>query len=335
MYQLSLLLVCACALVGASHINSLGKPFYPLEEAEIHFEAFIEKFNRSYSTEDEKIMRFEIFKQNLEIINKNNFDPVKNALGITIFADLAEEEFVQKWTGLDVSLPVPDNLMNISGPVTIGNLPDSFDWRALNVVTPVKRQMDCTSCWSFAAIATLESSYARKYQRLNVLSEQQVLDCCYCGDCKKGGHTSLALNYIQRAGGVVGEYDYPYQDSVNFCQFDPSKIKATVAQVIPYNVQSEEALREMLFTGGPIAIAVNAKTLSLYPGGILRAVDCSPQPVGHAVLLVGYGTENGVPYWIIKNSWGGTWGEQGYFRMSRYENTCGLLNPYAVLAVAG
>ncbi|XP_049877385.1 uncharacterized protein LOC126374633 isoform X2 [Pectinophora gossypiella] len=335
MYQLSLLLVCACALVGASHINSLGKPFYPLEEAEIHFEAFIEKFNRSYSTEDEKIMRFEIFKQKLEIINENNLDPLSMAIfDITQFTDLSDEEFTQNWTGLVLSSSEPDNLVNISGPVTIKDLPDSFDWRDQNAVTPVKNQGSCGACYAFAVIGSLESSYARKYQRISQFSEQQIVDCCNCGDCVKGGNPTVALNYLQNNGGVEGEDDYPYQTQQNTCQFDASKVKATVSQVVPYNLESEEALRQALYTNGPIAIAINVKPIEQYRGGIVKGSQCPALPLNHAVLLVGYGTENGVPFWIIKNSWG-MWGEQGYLRITRNENTCGLLNKEAVSAVAG
>ncbi|XP_049877712.1 procathepsin L-like isoform X3 [Pectinophora gossypiella] len=332
MYRLSLLLVGACALAAASRINNMGKPTYPLEEAEMHFEAFIENFNRSYSSEAEKKSRFEIFKKNLEDINRKNMNPEENAVfDITMFADLSVQEFIQQYTGLDSSLHVPGPKVIVSGPVTM-DLPDNFDWRDKNAVTNVKNQGQCGSCWAFSTTGTIEGAYAIKHKKLVALSEQQLLICDTHDKGCDGGLMTQALKYLTEVGGIQSEDSYPYTaDDDEDCEFEPELVVVNITGQKPYDLKDEKALREILVSEGPVAIAVDADSFQLYRKGIIEA--CTFKDVNHGVLLVGYGIENNIPYWIIKNSWGEKWGEDGFVRVKQGNNPCGILNDYAVTPV--
>ncbi|XP_049876781.1 procathepsin L-like [Pectinophora gossypiella] len=332
MQRLSLLLICACVLAAASRINNIGKPFYSLEEADMHFDAFIQKFNRSYTSEAEKKARFEIFKKSLEDINRKNMNPHERAIfGITLFADLSEEEFIQKYTGLDTSLHVPDHIVKISRPVVIKDLPDSFDWRDKNVVTRVKDQGGCGSCWAFSTTGTIEGAYARKHSKLLSLSEQQLVDCDKGDKGCNGGLMTSALKYLESAGGIQSEDSYRYTGQDDTCKFEPEKVVVKITGQKPYNLTDEEALRQILVSDGPIAIGVDAIDFFQYEEDILER--CKGNIINHGVLLVGYGTEDDIPFWIIKNSWGAIWGENGYIRVKRGMNACGLLNDLAVSAI--
>ncbi|XP_049865743.1 uncharacterized protein LOC126366611 [Pectinophora gossypiella] len=333
MYRLSLLLVFACALAAASRINNMDKPIYPLEEAEIHFDIFIEKFNRSYSSKAEKKSRFEIFKKNLEDINRKNMNPHELAtFDINMFADLSEQEAIQQYTGLDTSRHVSGPSIIVSGPVSI-DLPENFDWREKNVVTPVKNQGLCGSCWAFSTTGTIEGAYARKHSSLIAVSEQQLVDCDTNDSGCQGGFPIEALKYLKKVGGIQSEDTYPYTAKDEKCKFDPKKIAVKITDLKPYNLTDEEALRQTLVSDGPISIGVDSTGFISYQSGILKK--CESHNLNHGVLLVGYGTENGVPFWIIKNSWGVGWGEKGYLRVKRGNNPCGLLNDQASTAVVG
>ncbi|XP_049877633.1 procathepsin L-like isoform X2 [Pectinophora gossypiella] len=333
MHRLSLLLVCACVLTAASRLNTMGKPFYLLEEAEKHFNAFIDKFNRSYTSETEKKARLEIFKTNLERINRKNMNPEEDAIfDITMFADLSVQEFIQQYTGLGTSLHVPGHRVNVSGPVT-KDPPENFDWRDHNAVTPVKNQENCVASWAFSVTGTIEGAYARKHSSLIAVSAQQLVDCDYGNDGCRGGYTTDALHYLQNAGGIESEESYPYIADEESCKFDPKKIAVKITGQKKYDLFSlmdEEDLRQILISDGPMSIVVDGSSMQLYDGGILHY--CNHINLNSQVLLVGYG-KNKIPYWTIKNSWGSSWGEEGYIRVKRGKNPCGLFNRLAVTAI--
>ncbi|KAM9777535.1 procathepsin L-like [Neosynchiropus ocellatus] len=177
------------------------------------------------------------------------------------------------------------------------DLPDAVDWRYWGYVTPVKDQGDCAASWAYSATGALEGQYFRKTRVLVSLSEQQLIDCFF-GTCSVGFFQQAWLDL--RTDGVV--------------------------DTASYSVLAEAGLGS-LATVGPVAAYVDASqpTFQLYNGGIYDEPKCSSRLVDHAVLIVGYGTENGKDYWLVKNSFGVGWGEAGYIRMSRNKNNqCGI-----------
>ncbi|XP_063839071.1 uncharacterized protein LOC135088118 [Ostrinia nubilalis] len=314
MFPLVVLLCCLGALVSSAP----QKVFYSVNEAPSYFEDFMQTYNKVYSSEAEKQARFEIFKKNLEKLNEQN--QMDDAVfGINEFTDLTPEEFLTYYTGyVNVGAEYACRLERFDNASRV-SAPESHDWRALNKVTPVKNQMTCGSCWAFSAVGAVESQHAIVHNQLLDLSEQQILDC-----------TKKSLGELANTGGIMREQDYSYQNAQGFCKYDASRAVTRVTTCRQFHFMSEEELKETLASVGPISIAVAAdNNWQNYRGGILEM--CS-QSVNHAVLLVGYGSEGGRPFWIIKNSWGTGWGESGFIRIKRNVNACNLMGGQFVTA---
>jgi cathepsin L len=228
---------------------------------------------------------------------------------------------------------------------------NSFDWRHTKMaVSPVKDQGKCGSCWAFAATGALESHIYIKTKRSLLLSEQNLVDCTLnntknfgiyrsygCG----GGMTSRAFNYIrvglilndntrlklpsfQDNNGINTEQSYPYQAADLKCRHNVTNDDAKSNQGY-LGIFPDETLIKLIVTNiGPVAVAMHvSKKFIHYQSGIYTEPNC-PRTINHAVLIVGYGTENGQDFWIVKNSWGSAWGEDGYFRILRGANHCGI-----------
>jgi C1A family cysteine protease len=185
----------------------------------------------------------------------------------------------------------------------------------------------CGSCYAFSAIGALETAHWRKYATLPNLSEQHLVDCTgeYGNGGCSGGWMHTAYRWLQDKGGSVSQLSYPYTASVGACQHAAKPKSAFVQHYTRIPAGNENALLDAVATTGTVAIAYNAGTQAhaYYQGGILDVPNCGNTPT-HAVLLVGYGTENGKDFWILKNSWGSGWGEGGYFRLARGKNMCGI-----------
>jgi len=199
----------------------------------------------------------------------------------------------------------------------------TVDWRAKGKVNPIKNQGQCGSCWAFSATASVESAHAIKTGKLVSLSEQQLVDCSGAQGNQgcNGGLMDQAFEYIIANGGQCTEASYPYQAQDGTCQ------KCTpVAQISGYTDVSagkENAIMPAL-NGEPVSIAIEADQdgFQFYSGGVFSGV-CGTN-LDHGVNLVGYGTDGSQPYWILRNSWGTTWGEEGYMRIIRGKDECGL-----------
>lgn len=211
-------------------------------------------------------------------------------------------------------------------------VPDSVDWRADGAVTDVKDQASCGSCWSFSATGALEGQHFRKTGALVSLSEQNLVDCSssYGNAGCNGGVIDYAFQYIKDNGGIDTEASYPYNAVDAACRFNKANIGATDKGFVDIPHGDENALKIALATIGPIAVAIDAshQTFHQYSSGIYYEPKCraSARHLDHAVLAVGYGTdENGDDYYIVKNSWGTTWGDGGYIKMARNKNNnCGI-----------
>jgi cathepsin L len=304
------------------------------------FEEYKQEFGKLHSSNEEHDNRKAIFQRNMEMIRAHNAQEDKTWFAtVNEFADWENDEFRAHRTGHRPSRQGA----RVSLSANLGDLPDRIDWREQDgVVTPVKNQASCGSCWAFSAVQTLESHLAiATGEAAPVLSPQQVVSCApnpdHCGGTGgcKGSTQPLAFNYTANTGLSLNS-DYPYTSSIGITgKCKPEKIKP-VAQndgVDVLETNDYTALITAVSTKGPVSISVAAGGLGwqLYGGGVYSktgALGCN-YVVDHAVQLVGHGTDSGKMYWLVRNSWGGSWGESGYMRVERFgegNEPCGMDN---------
>lgn len=291
------------------------------------FTEFMSTFGKVYDSDDEHNRRYWIFLNNMAKWNLLNLQEQGSAqYGPTQFADLTVEEFRQLYLS-----PITDKDMwyfehdlveaeDIAGPMAA-----SVDWRKKGVVTPVKNQGQCGSCWAFSTTGNIEGQWAIAKGKLYSLSEQELLDCDKVDLGCDGGLPYQAYEEIIRLGGLETEKDYPYEAEGGRCRLNKSKIVVKITG--REKVSSDEvAMAKYVAKNGPVSIGINAENMQFYRSGIANPSksSCNPAELDHGVLIVGYGTEGGMPYWIIKNSWGTGWGEDGYYRVHRGVGACGL-----------
>lgn len=296
---------------------------------------------KTYPTDTLETFRFAIFKKNLETIEKHNIDYEKGLytyrLGTNQFADMTVEEFKEKMLGTRFNMSFNKHsssgtFLKLSPQVEI---PTAIDWRKLGAVTEVKDQGQCGSCWAFSTTGSLEAAHFRLTNKLVSLSEQQLVDCSskYNNNGCNGGLMDNAFQYIQENHGLDTEESYPYHGKVEECHFSESNIGSTCSGFVDIESGDEKALRDALATIGPVSVAIDVTEdkFMLYKDGIFVDTECANglDDLNHGVLVVGYGKSIGdtkkQDFWIVKNSWGTKWGENGYIRMARnVKNMCGI-----------
>lgn len=213
-------------------------------------------------------------------------------------------------------------------------IPRNFDWRELGAVTPVKEQGICGCCWAFSAIGNIEGQFFLKYKQLMDLSVQQLLNCDSINMGCKGGIMHKAFNYLHSSQKGIGQSsEFPYKKFKEQC-LDSSNPIVKVKGFEFAGSQDEDRIAAFLYSKGPLSAALNGDKLYFYKSGILDLTEqeCPKLGINHSVLITGYGEENGIKFWNVKNTWGEKWGEQGYFRIKRGKGTCGI-NQYIVTAV--
>ncbi|XP_049818111.1 uncharacterized protein LOC109602488 isoform X12 [Aethina tumida] len=300
-------------------------------EVESKFLKFSAQYNKLYANRVEYMHRLNVFKANLKIIEKlNRYEQGTATYGITKFADMTPEEFSRSH-GLRHDLRSENNVPWPKAIIPDVKLPVEFDWRTKGAVTEVKDQGQCGSCWAFSTTGNVEGQYAIKNGKLLEFSEQELVDCDTMDDGCSGGLMDNAYRMIEKLGGLELEQDYPYDAEDEKCHF--SKAKARVQLSGALNISHDETdMAKWLVKNGPISIAINANAMQFYVGGVSHPwkMLCNPKNLDHGVLIVGYGVHKyslfnkTLPYWIVKNSWGPSWGEQGYYRVYRGDGTCGL-----------
>lgn len=279
--------------------------------------------------------RFLVYSQNKRIIARHNqlFNAglVSFSLAENEYSDLSHKEFSEYLNGFNNSVNPLNKGSTFIEPANV-QVPESIDWRTSGAVTGVKNQRHCGSCWSFSATGSLEGQLFRKKGRLPSLSEQNLVDCTLYGTYGNhgchGGWMTTAYQYIKDNEGVDTEDSYPYEGVDNVCRFKRENVGGSDTGFVELPEGDEEALKKAVATIGPISVAMDAKHSSFhhYREGVYTEEECSSTRLTHAVLVVGYGTdEQNQDYWLIKNSWGETWGDQGYFKIARNkENMCGI-----------
>jgi cathepsin L len=302
---------------------------------------FKKTHEKSYE-EKVDMYRFELFRKNMDLIEKHNDDYEKGVytyrLGVNQFADWTVEEFRNKMLGTRMNMSLNrqgSTSRHLRLPKGI-QLPDSVDWREQGAVTPVKNQGQCGSCWAFSTTGSLEGAHFRSTGQLVSLSEQQLVDCSskYNNEGCNGGLMDNAFKYVKENGGIDTEESYPYHAKQEKCKFNKNTIGATCSGYVDVESGNEEALHEAVATIGPVSVAIDVteERFMLYKDGIFVDSTCSngEDDLNHGVLVVGYGTnvtDHGKQqdYWIVKNSWSTRWGESGYIRMARnLNNMCGI-----------
>lgn len=295
-----------------------------LEEAEVKFKIFKLNNNRNYKNEAEETQRFMIFKENLLSNAQHNalYDQglVLYRKGINRFSDMTQEEF-----GDLLTLSASNKLnFNVTRHQKTGlAIPDSVDWRKEGQVTEVKDQGACGSCWAFSIAGSTEAAYFRKSGKLISLSTQQLVDCTT--DINHGcsrGSLDDTFPYVEQ-NGLESDQSYPYTGTDGACKYSSADIITKVSSYVSIEEEDEDALLDAVANIGPVSVGVDATFLAQYESGILDGSSCTDW-INHAVLIVGYGIENGTNFWIAKNSWGVNFGEKGYFRLLRGSNICGV-----------
>lgn len=277
------------------------------------------KYEKVYSNDEEFTRRMAIFAENVE--KAKQWSQEGNAtFGITKFADMTAEEFRQTYLIIDApeyDVSHIDELDTSSFPAA----PSSFDWRHKGAVTAVKNQGQCGSCWAFSATENIESVYFLAGHSIPVLGPQQIVDCDHtCYGCN-GGWPYLAFEYVIPVG-QDSESSYPYTARDGSCKYKSSGVAANIKS---YNKVSknEHTIQSSLATVAPLSICVDAAKWYLYQGGIMSSSQCG-RSIDHCVQLVGYDTTGSTPYWQVRNSWGGNWGESGYIRLEMFQDTCAM-----------
>ncbi len=326
----------------------------PTLEGTSLFADFVREHKKIYANSEEYNRRQRIYHESLSMVLQHNTTANENKsfplwkIGINRFADLSQEELplgLDKWalrnhhqTKIATSNRVKGN--------PLSPLPDSVDWRKKGVTTPVKNQGHCGSCWAFASTAALESHIAIRTDTLLELSVQELVTCApnpnHCGGIGgcDGNTAELAYDFVSSGRGIVTEWDWGYisgnNHTVPACELSPkdnATIPGAIASIDGYvSIKHNDyyGLLEAVATVGPVVVNVDASNWRLYESGVFdesQFSNSSSRDINHVVVVEGYGTETVMDpdtgesysqdYWLVRNSWGPLWGEDGYIRLKR------------------
>lgn len=287
------------------------------------FDEWIKTHERVYSSDAERTTRHAVWLDNLAYIESHNKETESHWLGLGPFTDMTLAEFSARQTGVDeAGLAAMER-----NEVFLDDLsyPSSVDWVSRGAVTTPRQQGQCGSCWAFATVATIESANQIYTGQLLDLSEQELVDCDSGNHGCNGGWMTNAYGWVERNGGIDVERDYPYAaryttnaGMCNVLHAGRKEVTIDGFRSVPmgYADQLHAAVAQQ-----PVAVAIgtrDSRGFQHYSGGVFDGY--CPQRVDHAVTAVGYGTQDGKPYWLVKNSWGTHWGDGGYIRMARSES---------------
>jgi len=291
---------------------------FALDSYELAFHGWMSSFNRTYSSEVEQKIRLEIFKDNIDKINKHNVEGHTWTMGVNQFADMTQHEFASKMLGYKGRAAdyVSPKVHTYNGEKLTG----AVNWITKGAVTPVKDQGQCGSCWAFSTCAAVEGAYQLSGKSLTSLAAQQLVDCDKVDQGCNGGLMDDGFRYIQN-NGICAWSAYAYTARDGTCKASSCTAVTKIRGYTDVQAGSESALATAT-DARPVAVACDAEPWQFYSGGIFSR-SCGTQ-LDHGILAAGY--DSGAGYWLIKNSWGTSWGESGYIRLKYGMNQCGVAN---------
>jgi C1A family cysteine protease len=313
------------------------------------FQEFLQKHRGGvgYTTEAEMVGRFNTFKFNLRRAEERNARAEKLKIrpgvkreshGITQFMDLTPQEFQAKYTGLRPTKNKTAGAMKIHPNADrIAATASSIDWNTQGALTPIKNQGQCGSCWAFSATEQLESQYFQKYGVLTELSPQQITSCDTTDNGCGGGNPINAWGYVSGFGGQEPATDYPYVSGTTgqtgTCTSDAADVSEDVGST--YSLIASEASQESNMLAqiqeSPMSVCVDATLWQTYTGGVITSSSGCGTSIDHAVQATGYNAEGN--YWIVRNSWGESWGESGFVWVEYGSNVCGITDQATIVTV--
>ncbi|XP_058752700.1 ervatamin-B-like [Vicia villosa] len=285
------------------------------------FQLWKKEHGRVYSDQEEMEKKFETFVLNLKYIVETNAkrdSPHSSLLGLTDFADLSFTDFKETYMTMN-----SDNMDIVNDHVdelTRSKPPSKLDWRWKGAVTPIKNQDSCGCCWAFSTVASIDGIVAIKTRQLIPLSDQEVLDCEPYGNCSRGS-VAKALDWVIKNKGIASQKDYPYYEDKGICT--SGQISNSPTSRIKSHNLVKRSEKELLCAVAkqPLNVGVYAETKEFqhYKGGVFRGQKCPLDSLNttHAMVIVGYDSVDSDEYWIVKNSWGTRWGDNGYMYIKR------------------
>jgi cathepsin L len=317
MSRLAVLVVVA--LVAACSATAFSEQQY-----QFLFGKWMSQFTKTY-THDHFFYRYTVWKRNLDMIHEHNANTTDGVtLAMNEFGDQTFDEFHATHTGYTPKKNSYIRSKNTPAVDSTKTIAASIDWRTQGAVTPIKNQGSCGACWAFSTTGSVEGAWKIAGNTLVSLSEQQLIDCSQAegNDGCEGGIMDQAFEYIIENKGICSEASYPYQAVDGTCRAANCQ---SVASISSYNdVDTNDNAMLTALNTGPVSVAIEAdqQAFQFYSSGVFSK-PCGKN-LDHGVLLVGYGTQSGQPFWILKNSWGTSWGMDGYMLMVRGKDECGV-----------
>jgi len=291
------------------------------------FGSWMSVHGKNYNNQREYTYRLGVYRANLAFVENHNRQNLGFTCAMNQFADLTVEEFAALYLASTLN---SSELIQVDPYVSEENFvaADVIDWRTKGAVTGIKDQGQCGSCWAFSTTGSVEGAWQIKKGALVSLSEQNLVDCSgsFGNNGCDGGLMDSAFKYIISNKGLDTETSYKYTARDGSCKFNDANVGATISSFKDVQSKSETALQSAIQNLGPVSVAIDAahSSFQLYHSGVYFEKSCSQTALDHGVLAVGFGTQ-GSDYYIVKNSWGTSWGNQGYIWMSRNKNNnCGI-----------
>jgi C1A family cysteine protease len=310
-----------------------------VSNAKTLWEQFKLDYNKQYANDADEAYRFTVFVENLILAEERN-QWGSETHGVTQFMDITPSEFRSQYLGFypkhAETLGHPQHLPGYARVNCVGQT--QCNYANLGAVTPVKNQGQCGSCWAFSTTEAVETAWFMANHTLDQLSPQQIVSCDKQDAGCNGGDTPTAYAYVISAGGLETSAEYPYTATDGVCKFNAADIDASIYNwtwgITPCNTpatydcnnQNETGMMTVVQQLGPQSICVDAQPWQTYKSGVFNSPLCKHgyYDLDHCVQVTGYGTESGQEYWLVKNSWGVTWGEQGYIKLIYGVNMCGV-----------